>query len=949
MWPLFAFPFRRPVRSVFWLCLRGPFLAFALVVGPVVAQTHDLPTAPLESIASPPRAETPAAVRQVFSAAARRSIDVAPASDDLQRTARAAARSRAPGVPLIVGFGRDLPALASAAATAAHLDWQPKPRGGHVASLTVNVQAAAGFRLGVLVEALPRTAVFRFFGGEEDPGVEVPAADVLDAISRNTEAGNASASARLYWSPYFESASITLEIDLAPGDDPAGVLISIPKISQTTGKLFSEPFSGMAVTDGCEVDATCRPEWDVESLATAKISFVGESGTPYVCSGTLLNNAARNFVPYFLTANHCISNQLLASTIDVWWFYRMASCGSTTLDSRWRRTFGGAKLLYASATTDTSLVLLNQAPPGGTYFAGWNPNPQAPGTAVVGLHHPNGDPQQVSTGSVTGFRDCTELNAANLFNCAGSTASAGEYLAVARRTGSWQGGSSGSGLFVDIGGSHYLIGQLYGGPSSCTADKVFGRFDIAYQAAVSRWLQPSTATTLSVSKSGEGTVVSLPTGLNCGSSCSWPYDPGATVTLAASAKPGYQFAGWAGACSGTSPLCQVTLSASQSVTARFTPVASAGTGLLGTPVDGTTVSGVGVISGYHCSSKNLEVFIDGVSAGKAGAGTRLLGTQEVCGRTDTGYSILYNFNNLSNGLHVVHVTADGVQLDSHVVTTYQSGGQPWLAGASRRVTVPNFPTTGVTATLDWVQSYQNFLISKLDDGSGPFLPPYNSSTRQLTVVVSGGQGRIAVDDYGTCTTGCAANILYGSNVALAASAAPGYVFTGWTGNCIANGPLCTVPMNADMYIVANFAPVAPAGTGLLGTPVDLSTVSGVGVISGYHCSSKDIDVYIDGTWAGKAGAGTRLLGTQGVCGRTDTGYSILYNFNNLTNGMHVITVSADGIPLDSHTVWTFRSGGIPWLTNVSRTITVPDFPTAGRTAILEWVQSYQNFLITGSQ
>ncbi|HNG55607.1 MAG TPA: hypothetical protein PLR85_19665, partial [Nitrospira sp.] len=302
--------------------------------------------------------------------------------------------------------------------------------------------------------------------------------------------------------------------------------------------------------------------------------------------------------------------------------------------------------------------------------------------------------------------------------------------------------------------------------------------------------------------------------------------------------------------------------------------------------------------------------------------------------------------NLSNGLHVVHVTAGGVQMDSHVVTTYQSGGQPWLAGASRRVTVPNFPTTGTTATLDWVQSYQNFLITNLDDGSGPFLPPYNSSTRKLTVVVSGGQGIITVDNYGTCTTGCAANILYGSNVPLAASAAQGYVFTGWTGNCVANGPLCNVPMNADMHIVANFAPVAPAGTGLLGTPVDFSTVSGVGVISGYHCSSKDIDVHIDGSWAGKAGAGTRLLGTQSVCGRTDTGYSILYNFNNLSNGLHVITVSADGIPLDSHTVWTVQSGGKPWLTGMTKTVTVPDFPTAGRTAVLEWIQSYQNFLIT---
>lgn len=142
------------------------------------------------------------------------------------------------------------------------------------------------------------------------------------------------------------------------------------------------------------------------------------------------------------------------------------------------------------------------------------------------------------------------------------------------------------------------------------------------------------------------------------------------------------------------------------------------------------------------------------------------------------------------------------------------------------------------------------------------------------------------------------------------------------------------------YVPISFA------TGVLGTPVDGSTVSGVGVISGYHCTSKDIDVYIDGVWISKAGAGTTLLGTQGVCGRTDTGFSFLYAFNNLSNGQHTVSVAADGVVFDQNTVTTFRSGGVPWLSGASKSIKVPDFPNAGELATLEWVQSYQNFLIT---
>lgn len=871
------------------------------------------------------------------------SIDAAPA--DLKSGQRARAASRAPGVPHQVGVGRPVEPLRTPAQLKGVLRWQLNSEVRYATAITVTAPGAAGLRMAVLVERLPEGAMLRFYNATETGGFQIEGKEVLELLQQNADAGDTSEAAHTYWSPYFDGETITLEIELSEGLDPSSVSVSIPHLSQFFGLSSTKTATPYATSLSCEIDATCNSDWALESLATARIDYTDDLGNSYMCSGTLMNSTASNFVPYFLTANHCISTQTRASTIEAWWFYRAASCGSNTLDPRFTTTYGGATLLYASALTDTAFVRLNQPAPTGTVFAGWSPDPMAAGSTLLGLHHPEGDIQKISTGTLVGFVDCSTFG--TWFSCTDATQDAGEFVSVLPTKGTWEGGSSGSGLFASINGSHYLVGQLYGGPEGCSPPpQTFGRFDVAYRNSLSRWLSPAGLNSLKISKAGDGTVVSLPTGIACGSSCLTQFDPGTTIVLAASAKPGAVFSGWSGACSGTAPICNVKLSASLEVSANFAAVPSAGTGLLGTPVNGSTVSGVGVISGYHCSSKDIDVYIDGVWAGKAGAGTRLLGTQGVCGRTDTGYSILYNFNNLSNGLHVVDVAAGGIQLDSHVVTTFQSGGQPWLAGASRSVQLADFPRAGLTATLDWVQSYQNFLITALDDGSGTFPPPYNSTTRTLTVAVSGGKGVITVDTFGTCSTGCAANIPYGGTVALAASAAQGYVFTGWTGNCIGNVPLCSAAMNADAYIVANFAPVESAGTGYLGTPVDFSIVSGVGVISGYHCSSKDIDVYIDGVWAGKAGAGTRLLGTQSVCGRTDTGYSILYNFNNLSNGIHVVTVSAGGIPLDSHTVWTVQSSGQPWLTGMSKTFTVPNFPSPGRTAVLEWVQSYQNFLIT---
>lgn len=155
----------------------------------------------------------------------------------------------------------------------------------------------------------------------------------------------------------------------------------------------------------------------------------------------------------------------------------------------------------------------------------------------------------------------------------------------------------------------------------------------------------------------------------------------------------------------------IALSSPTNFAGNTASVALGGTGVLGTPVDGSVVSGVGVISGYHCSSKNIEILVDGVSIGPAGAGTTLLGTQEVCGRTDTGYALLYNFNNLSNGAHTISARADGVEFDLATVTTVRSGGVPWLAGANRSFTLADFPSTGRSVTLQWVESYQNFVIT----------------------------------------------------------------------------------------------------------------------------------------------------------------------------------------------------------------------------------------------
>ena len=77
--------------------------------------------------------------------------------------------------------------------------------------------------------------------------------------------------------------------------------------------------------------------------------------------------------------------------------------------------------------------------------------------------------------------------------------------------------------------------------------------------------------TLTVTKTGmgRGTVTSSPSGINCGSTCSAPYDGDTVVTLTATPQPGSFFNGWTGCDTVSGASCTVSMSAAKSVAANF--------------------------------------------------------------------------------------------------------------------------------------------------------------------------------------------------------------------------------------------------------------------------------------------------------------------------------------------------------------------------------------------
>lgn len=142
----------------------------------------------------------------------------------------------------------------------------------------------------------------------------------------------------------------------------------------------------------------------------------------------------------------------------------------------------------------------------------------------------------------------------------------------------------------------------------------------------------------------------------------------------------------------------------------------------------------------------------------------------------------------------------------------------------------------------------------------------------LTVQVNG-SGSVTVAGT-SCDSTCTTSHAAGAVVNLTAEAAPGFVFSGWSGACSGNGA-CQVTMNGNQSVVATFTP-APT----YGLTVQVSgngTVSGQGIACGTDCT----ETYPAGTvvkLAATPAQGFVFSGWGGAC--TGTGEcSVMLNSN----------------------------------------------------------------------
>lgn len=398
------------------------------------------------------------------------------------------ARNAAGVDPAEIGFTRPLPdpiAVRLGQATAAKQTPARSQRGMIAAtergtvvwSMMLHVAGAERLRLHLEKVTLPQDAVLWVYGPGDD--VQGFGRELVDAN------GN-------LWAPSTVGDTVWLEIEV-----PAGAIAAFD-IREVAELFFAIP--GRVKADdvpSCLIDSTCTSTSTFSEIsnvrrAVAHIEMPKGGGLVGICTGGLLNNTAQDSTPYFLTANHCLSDQNTATTAEFYFDFQTATCNST--QSTFKKTVG-SQLLATSANSDFTFLKLNSIP-SGRVLLGWTTAAVTGGTKLFRVSHP-APAEDIYPQS---FSSTIATDSVAVCNFNGSPLSRPRFIYSTRFEGGVYGGSSGSPVTLANG---QVVGQLLGGCPSGGANAadgcdvrvstVDGAFATTYQS-ISQYLSPGNPT-----------------------------------------------------------------------------------------------------------------------------------------------------------------------------------------------------------------------------------------------------------------------------------------------------------------------------------------------------------------------------------------------------------------------------------------------------------------------
>ncbi len=364
------------------------------------------------------------------------------------------ARDGQPGLPHRVGIVR--PLSNGPISTSTHGMWEVQADGSRI--WRAMLRSVGARSLGVNFAKL-----------ELPPGASLTIAPMNPRVDGRRFYDHGPGQRGFLYAPEIDGDTACIEVHVPAGVDGQAVLA----ISALVHNYRGVPRVGQRELS-CNVDVNCRTlarPW-MQNCVGRMLYQVG--GSSFVCTGALIDENAPGYFPaFFLTADHCLSTQAVADTLNVYWFYQTPSCNGAVPSLGSLPVTSGATLLTGSpigSGYDHTLLRLSDDARSAQTFS---PLGTTTSTPAIGVHHPGGTFKRyaaynfVSSGPSCGTLPLSQFYWLRWFD------------------GRTEGGSSGSPLFNDQG---QIIGQLYGtcfftgaDLNSCTpvtdVNNIYGRVD----------------------------------------------------------------------------------------------------------------------------------------------------------------------------------------------------------------------------------------------------------------------------------------------------------------------------------------------------------------------------------------------------------------------------------------------------------------------------------------
>jgi len=552
-------------------------------------------------------------------------------------------------------------------------------------------------------------------------------------------------------------------------------LLTVSKSGSGTGTVTSTPA-------GINCGSTCSANYSNGSLVTlsagadANAAFTGWAGA---CTGTgpctVTMDAAKNVTAFFTRQQY-----LLAVSKN--------GTGSGTITSSPAGISCGAACnsMYDGGTS----VTLSASPDGNSSFAGWSGACTGTGICVVTMDALKNvvatftKPQYTLTTSRTG--PGTVISSPSGIICQPACSD------------NFESGTSVTLTPVPDQGSSFgnWSGDCSGSFPSCVVS-VNGNKNVAARFGY----------LLTTSGPG-GTISSSPTGISCGATCNYVFNPGTVVTLTATPNANGTFTGWSGACSGTG-LCVVTMNAAASVSAFYsfplnvTRYNNGGGSVFSSP------SGISCGTGGACTTG----FINGTNVSLTAspdAGAGFVGWSGDC--TGSG-ACNVSMNTVRNVQAIFSYPLTVTKNAASAGTVSSPSGFNCGTGCSNQTLSSNYNDVVIlTATPAAGATFVNWTGCDAPSGNSCTMNVSAIKTVQANFaypvtasVTNASGGNVASSPAGiNCPSTCNALFTIGSLVSLTPNASAGATFNGWTGCDAVVGSTCNLTINSPKNVVAQF-------------------------------------------------------------------------------------------------------------------------------------------------